>query len=117
MVPRTIRRLQCREPLTEAKAITVKFDAFENRLPINGYLAMGGQIVDATLVAAPKQLNTQEERDMIKSGKTADEVWSDKPAMAGSSPRSTLRSRDSVIKPHPHRSGLRLYWPCFSYPW
>ena len=71
-----------RERLTEAKAITVLFDAFDNRLRTNGYLAMGGQIVDATLVAAPKQRNTQEEKDAIKAGKSADEVWPDKPAKA-----------------------------------
>jgi transposase, IS5 family len=41
-----------------------------------------GQIVDATLVSAPKQRNTQEEKDAIKAGKTADEVWPDKPAKA-----------------------------------
>ncbi len=51
-----------RERLTGAGAITVLFDAFDHRLRTNGYLAMGGQIVDATLVAAPKQRNTQEEK-------------------------------------------------------
>jgi IS5 family transposase len=71
-----------RERLTEAKAITALFDAFDHRLRTNGYLAMGGQIVDATLVAAPKQRNTQEEKNAIKTGKTADEVWPDKPAKA-----------------------------------
>jgi|TARA_R110002049_G_scaffold84716_6_gene215601 IS5 family transposase len=71
-----------RERLTEAKAITVLFAAFDNRLHASGYLAMGGQIVDATLVAAPKQRNTQEEKDAIKAGKTAGEVWPDKPAKA-----------------------------------
>jgi IS5 family transposase len=44
-----------REWLTQANAITILFDAFDNRLRTNGYLAMGGQIVDATLVAAPKR--------------------------------------------------------------
>jgi IS5 family transposase len=71
-----------RERLTDAKAITVMFYAFDNRLRTNGYLAMGGQIVDATLVAAPKQRNTQEEKDAIKAGKIANEVWPDKPAKA-----------------------------------
>jgi hypothetical protein len=32
---------------------------------------MGGQIVDATLIAAPKQRNTQDEKDAIKAGKAA----------------------------------------------
>lgn len=71
-----------RERLTDAKAITVLFDAFDHQLRANGYLAMGGQIVDATLVAAPKQRNTQEEKDAIKAGKTADAIWPDRPAKA-----------------------------------
>jgi IS5 family transposase len=45
-------------------------------------LAMGGQIVDATLIAAPKQRNTQDEKDAIKAGKAAQEVWPDEPAKA-----------------------------------
>jgi hypothetical protein len=43
---------------------------------------MGGQIVDATLVAAPKQRNTAPEKDAIKAGKSASEIWPDKPARA-----------------------------------
>jgi hypothetical protein len=43
---------------------------------------MGGQIVDATLVAAPKQRNTKAEKEAIKAGKTAAEIWPDEPARA-----------------------------------
>lgn len=43
---------------------------------------MGGQIVDATLVAAPKQRNTAAEKDAIKDGKSAAEIWPDQPAKA-----------------------------------
>ena len=71
-----------REKLTNAGTLRVLFDAFDHRLRTNGYLAMGGQIVDATLVAAPKQRNTREEKDAIKAGKTADEIWPDSPAKA-----------------------------------
>lgn len=71
-----------REKLTEAGALTALFDAFDHRLRSNGYLAMGGQIVDATLVAAPKQRNTDAEKAAIKAGKPADEIWPDKPAKA-----------------------------------
>ncbi|MBJ7525702.1 MAG: IS5 family transposase [Sphingomonadaceae bacterium] len=71
-----------REKLTDAGTLQVLFDAFDHRLRTNGYLAMGGQIVDATLIAAPKQRNTQDERDAIKVGKTAQEVWPDQPAKA-----------------------------------
>ena len=40
---------------------------------------MGGQIVDATIVAAPKQRNTDAEKADIKAGKIPD-AWKDKPA-------------------------------------
>jgi hypothetical protein len=40
---------------------------------------MGGQIVDATIVAAPKQRNSDGEKADIKAGKVP-EAWRDKPA-------------------------------------
>ncbi|TWH89487.1 IS5 family transposase [Sphingobium wenxiniae] len=64
-----------REKLTEAGALDELFADFDRQLKQQGYLAMGGQIVDATLVAAPKQRNTQAEKDAIKDGKTAGEIW------------------------------------------
>jgi len=39
---------------------------------------MSGQIVDSSLVAAPKQRNTKEEKDDIKAGHIPD-AWKDKP--------------------------------------
>jgi len=71
-----------REKLTDAGTLQVLFDAFDHRLRTNGYLAIGGQIVDATLIAVPKKRNTQDEKDAIKAGKAAHEVWSDEPAKA-----------------------------------
>jgi transposase, IS5 family len=71
-----------REKLTEAGALDALFADFDRQLKERGYLAMGGQIVDATLVAAPKQRNTQAEKDAIKQGKTAAEIWPDEPARA-----------------------------------
>jgi hypothetical protein len=41
---------------------------------------MGGLIDDATLVAAPKQLNTTADKEAIKAGRTAAEIWPDEPA-------------------------------------
>ena len=49
-----------REALTKAGAIEVLFRRFDKALKMSGYLAMGGQIVDATIVAARKQRNTDE---------------------------------------------------------
>ena len=71
-----------RERLTEAGAIRTLFDAFDRQLRDCGYLAMGGQLVDATLVQAPRQHNTAEEKAAIRDGKTAAEIWPDKPAKA-----------------------------------
>jgi IS5 family transposase len=44
-----------RERLTQAGAMAALFGRFDRHLDKAGYLAMGGQIVDATIVAAPKQ--------------------------------------------------------------
>ena len=71
-----------REQLTDAGALDALFTDFDRLLKDRGYLAMGGQIVDATLVAAPKQRNTEPEKAAIKEGKTAAEIWPDERARA-----------------------------------
>ena len=43
---------------------------------------MSGQIIDATLVCAPKQRNSDEEREAIKAGRKACEIWPDHPNKA-----------------------------------
>jgi len=68
-----------REHLTQAKAIENLFARFDKHLTKAGYLAMGGQIVDATIVTAPKQRNTDAEKADIKAGKVPD-AWKGKPA-------------------------------------
>lgn len=68
-----------REDLAEAGAIKNLFVRFDKQLAKAGYLAMGGHIVDATIVAAPKQRNTEEEKAAIKAGEVP-EAWKDKPA-------------------------------------
>lgn len=71
-----------REKLTNAGALEALFATFDRQLRDRGYLPMGGQIVDATLVAAPKQRNTADEKAAIKEGKSAREIWPDQPAKA-----------------------------------
>jgi len=58
-----------REHLVQAGAVANLFARFDKHLTKAGYLAMGGQIVDATVVAAPKQRNTDDEKADIKAGK------------------------------------------------
>ncbi|WP_126174557.1 IS5 family transposase [Altericroceibacterium xinjiangense] len=70
-----------RERLVKAKAIDKLFASFDAALKDRGYLAMGGQIIDATVVPAPKQRNTEEEKAAIKEG-CIPESWKDKPAKA-----------------------------------
>src|SRR6059036_3743968 len=68
-----------REALVEAGLIDTLFDRFSQHLRVKGYIARGGQIVDATIVSAPKQRNSKNENEAIKSGKTPGE-WEKKPA-------------------------------------
>src|SRR5262249_13225213 len=51
-----------RELLVGAKAIDKLFALFDGRLEEKGYLAMGGQIIAATIVEAPKQRNNEDEK-------------------------------------------------------
>jgi len=68
-----------REALIAAKALDKLFARLNEAISAAGFLPMGGQIVDATLVAAPKQRNTDDEKADIKAGRTPRE-WKDKPA-------------------------------------
>src|SRR5919202_4881396 len=68
-----------REKLTKAGAIKTLFDRFDAVLRAKGFIAMSGQIVDASLIAAPKQRNTFEEKRAIKEGRVPDD-WRSKPA-------------------------------------
>ena len=68
-----------REQLTQARAVDKLFERFDGHLSDAGYLAMGGQIVDASIIAAPKQRNSEDEKADIKAGKVP-AGWKDKPA-------------------------------------
>jgi IS5 family transposase len=68
-----------REKLTKAGAIEALFERFDAALRASGYIATSGQIVDATLVAVPRQRNTDEEKKAIKEG-LIPQNWKDKPA-------------------------------------
>lgn len=57
-----------REHLTEAKLVKKLFTQFDEFLRKNGFSAKKGQIVDASIVAAPKQHNSREENKDIKDG-------------------------------------------------
>ena len=71
-----------RNRLIEAGAFEALFQIFDHQLREAGYLPIGGQIVDASLVSAPKQRNTNAEKAAIKEGQTADQIWPDEPNRA-----------------------------------
>jgi IS5 family transposase len=67
-----------REKLTKAGAIKGLFDRFDAALRAAGFIAMSGQIIDASLVAAPKQRNTDDEKKALKVG-LIPEAWKARP--------------------------------------
>jgi IS5 family transposase len=63
-----------REQLRQAGRIEKLFKQFDEFLAANGYAAKRGQIIDASIVSAPKQRNSREENSQIKEG-TTPEGW------------------------------------------
>lgn len=57
-----------REALVRAGAVERLFARFDAHPGSAGYLAMGGQIIDASIVAAPRQRMTEAEREIVKGG-------------------------------------------------
>lgn len=76
----TIRHF--RNKLTETGTLKRVMKAFDWQLQKKGYIPMSGQIIDASLVPAPKQRNTEAEKAAIKDGKSAIEIWPDAPNKA-----------------------------------
>ena len=91
-----------REALIKAGALDGLFERLDRAIRDAGYLPMSGQIVDASLVAAPRQRNTEDEKAAIRAGKTAAEIWADKPAKAAqkdTDARWTLKTAKGRPKP------------------
>jgi IS5 family transposase len=68
-----------RETLGKAGLIEKLFERFGQYLEAKGYIARGGQMVDATIVPVPKQRNGREENEAVKVGK-APPAWEQNPA-------------------------------------
>ncbi len=69
-----------REALAQAGMVEALFTQFDGYLARQGYIARGGQILDASIVPVPRNHNTREENKAIKSGEVPED-WADKPAM------------------------------------
>ena len=57
-----------REHWTRAGVVEALFERFDQVLRDGGFLAMGGQLVDASIVRAPARRNRRDENEAIKSG-------------------------------------------------
>lgn len=68
-----------RDRLAEVGVIEALFADFDDYLKDHGYLAMGGQIIDASIISIPTQHNSRDENTTIKSGETPQD-WASKPA-------------------------------------
>jgi IS5 family transposase len=68
-----------REALAKAGMVDELFAQFDGYLARRGYIARGGQILDASIVPVPHNHNKREENVAIKAGETP-EGWEDEPA-------------------------------------
>jgi IS5 family transposase len=98
-----------REKLAKAGLIEKLFDRFDQHLGAQGYIARGGQIIDATIVAVPRQRNTREENEAIKIGRTL-------PPPPGRDGRPCPRSNPDSGAPAPNERRLGRQFPCLSFP-
>ncbi len=106
-----------REQLTRSGAIEELFSSFDAYLKAQGYLALSGQIVDATIVAAPRQRNTDEEKKAIKEGSIPQD-WKDKPAKLAQKDRDAGRTlkRAKARPPGDHKKPkVAIAIPVFGY--
>ena len=107
-----------REQLTRAGAIDDLFAAFDAWLKGKGYLAMSGQIIDASIIAAPRQRNTDAEKAALKEGRIP-EAWATKPkklAQKDRDARWTLkRAKARLAKGDRSKAKVEIAIPVFGY--
>ncbi len=68
-----------RDALAQAGKVEELFKLFDSHLARRGYIARGGQILDASIVPVPRNHNTRDENATIKKGEVPED-WADKPA-------------------------------------
>src|SRR5919204_412657 len=106
-----------REQLARAGAAERLFARFDALLKAKGWLAMGGQIIDATVIAARRPRLTQSEKETIKGGGTP-AAW--KPARRAQIDRdgrwTIKRGRKRQASPGDgHKRQIEIAVPVFGY--
>lgn len=97
-----------REALIASGALERLFTRLDEAITGAGYLPMAGQIVDATLVSAPRQRHNDAAKARIKNGEKAAEIWPDKPAKARQKDTDAgWTVKFSTARPGPARTASR----------
>jgi IS5 family transposase len=105
-----------REQLTRAGAIERLFARFDAGLRDAGYLAMGGQIIDATVIQARRPRLTKSEKATIKGGGVPSGWSKAKRAQMDTEGRWTLkRGRRRAAEPGEPHARTELVIPVFGY--
>jgi Transposase DDE domain len=93
------------------------FARFDALLKAKGWLAMGGQIIDATVIEAPRPRLTQAEKDTIKGGGTPAEWTPARRAQIDRDGRWTIkRGRKREVPPGDgHKRQIEIAVPVFGY--
>ncbi len=105
-----------RETLSRAGAVQRLFERFDAVLNERGYLAMGGQIVDATVIEARRPRLTAGEKATIKGGGTPEHWSKEKRAQMDRDGRWTLKRGRKKPKPDgAARTTAEIVVPAFGY--
>ena len=104
-----------RERLTRAGAVERLFDRFDRVLDDRGYLAMGGQIVDATVVEARRPRFSAAEKATIKGGGTPAHWSKAKRAQMDRDGRWTLKRGRKKPLPDGAARTTEIVVPAFGY--
>jgi IS5 family transposase len=96
-----------REALAKTGAVEGLFGAFDAFLKQQGYLAMGGQIVDATLVAAPKNRNSREENETLAAGEIPEE-WKQRPARLRQKDRDARWTKKNDVSYYGYKNHISI---------
>ena len=91
-----------REALIEAGELDALFTELERMANAAGFISRSGQIVDSSLVVAPRQRAGAGEKAAIKAGRAAGEIWPEEPAKAAqkdTDARWIVKFRKAKLRP------------------
>ena len=105
-----------REQLTRSGTLAKLFERFDRLLHERGYLAMGGQIVDATVIEARKPRLTKDDKATLRDGSTPSGWSKARTRQIDRDGRWTLKRGKKLPPPEgAQRQGAEIAVPVFGY--